>query len=131
MMNIQRDGKVTVVDLGPKSESLSLDGQALQEFSTTLLTQAAEAEPPLLLIDLSSTNYISSSVLEALVRAWKRIKERQGVMALCGVEPFCLEVLQVTRLSTLWKMYPTRAEGVAALSSAEDAAEPADEQSSG
>lgn len=131
MMNIQRDGKVTVVDLGPKSQSLSLDGQALQQFSTTLLTQAAEAEPPLLLIDLSSTNYISSSVLEALVRAWKRIKERQGVMALCGVEPFCLEVLQITRLSTLWKMYPTRAEGVAALSSTEAAAEPADEQSSG
>ncbi len=123
MMNIQRDGKVTVIQPGPKADSLSLDEEALQEFSATLLTQAAEAEPPLLLVDLSKTNYISSSFLEALVRAWKRVKDRQGVMALCGVEPFCLEVLEVTRLNTLWKMYPTRAEGVAALASWEGTAD--------
>jgi len=117
MMNVQRDGKVTIVQFGPQSNSFSLDEQALHEFSTALLAQAAEAEPPLLLLDLSETSYISSSFIEAMVRAWKRIKERKGVMALCGVGPFCMEVLQVTRLNTLWQMFPTRAEAVAALSS--------------
>ncbi len=36
-------------------------------------------------------------------------------MALSGVHPFCVEILRVTRLHTLWPVYPTRDEAVAAL----------------
>jgi hypothetical protein len=34
---------------------------------------------------------------------------------LCGVQPFCAEVIHVTRLDTLWESFPTREEAVAVL----------------
>jgi hypothetical protein len=34
------------------------------------------------------------------------------------VQPFCAEVIHVTRLDTLWEIHPTRAAAVAALAQA-------------
>lgn len=118
MSNVIRQSGVTVVQLGPEYESL--DDEAVREFGELLLTEATHADPPRLVIDLSETDYISSSFLEVLVRAWKRIKQRGGVMVLCAVQDFCVEVLQITRLNSLWPRYPTREDAVNALKTASD-----------
>jgi stage II sporulation protein AA (anti-sigma F factor antagonist) len=103
----------TVVELGPTYDSL--DSEALDEVGSVLLTQASAAEPPRLVVDFSQTSLIGSTFLELLVRAWKRLSERGGAMALCGLQPFCAEVFRVTRLETLWHCCPTRDEAVTAL----------------
>ncbi len=93
----------------------SLDDKPLEELGETLLTEATYAEPPRLLLDLSGTRSVGSRFIELLVRAWKRIRARDGAMALCGVQPLCAEVFAVSRLDTLWQMYPTRGDGLSAM----------------
>ncbi|MHC4398410.1 MAG: STAS domain-containing protein [Planctomycetota bacterium] len=110
---MNRQSGVTVIELGVSYDSLN--DQCLQEFGSTLLGEATHANPPRLVIDLTHTEYIGSSFLELLVRAWKRIKQRDGVMALCGAQPFCVEVLQITRLNSLWPVYASTGEAIAAL----------------
>jgi len=102
-----------VIEFGPSYNSL--DEDALEEIGGLLLTEAAHVEPPRLVLDLSQTTFFGSTFLELLVRAWKRLRERGGTMVFCGLHPFCAEVLEVTRLTTLWDVYPTRAEAVKAL----------------
>ena len=104
---------MTVIELGPSYDSLN--EAALAESGGVLLGEAVHAEPPRLLLDLSGTQFIGSRFIELLVRTWKRLRERGGTMALCGVQPFCSEVLHTTKLDTLWNSYPTRADGVTAL----------------
>jgi anti-sigma B factor antagonist len=104
---------ITVIELGPRYESL--DQASLMEFGGLLLSEASHADPPLLVLDLIQTSYVGSSSIELLVRAWKRLKARDGTMALCGVQPFCAEVFEVTRLNGLWATYATRETALSAL----------------
>ena len=113
MMNVISQQEVTVVELGQRYESL--DDDTLEELGGLLLTKAATADPPLMVLDLSRTTYIGSTFIELLVRAWKRLKERGGAMALCGVRPFCAEVLHTTQLDAIWGCYSSRDQAVRAL----------------
>ena len=113
MIRVSRQQDVTIVELGPSYESL--DKGAIAEMGDVLLNQATEAEPPRMVLDLSETNYIGSAFVELLVRVWKRLTQRGGTMALCGLRPFCTEVLRVTRLDRLWNAFPTRDQAVAAV----------------
>ena len=113
MMQVARQKDVTVIRLGSSYESLNAD--ALDEVGSLLLTEATTAEPPRMVLDLSETRFIGSTFIELLVRAWKRLTERGGGLALCGLQPFCVEVLHVTRLDMLWPTYPSREEAIAGV----------------
>jgi anti-anti-sigma factor len=113
MTNAVQEQDVTVRELD--ASYASLDDKPLEDLGEVLLTEATDAEPPRLLLDLSRTQFIGSRFIELLVRAWKRIRALDGAMALCGVQPLCAEVFQVSRLDTLWSSYPTREEGLSAL----------------
>jgi anti-sigma B factor antagonist len=113
MTCVSRDREVTIVEFGPSYDSL--DDAALEETGGVLLGEAFHANPPCLLLDLSGTRFIGSRFIELLVQAWKRLRQRGGTLALCGVQPFCSEVLHTTKLDTLWTSFPTRSDGVSAL----------------
>jgi len=113
MSRIIRKQGVTIVEAGPSYDSL--DEEALIEFGAALLDGATHAEPPRLIVDLAPTQRIGSRFIELLVRAWKRLRQRSGTMAICGLQPYCSEVLQVTHLDSLWPTYPTQDEAIAAL----------------
>jgi len=108
-----REQDVTVIEFGPSYDSL--DEDTLDEIGGLLLTEAVNANPPKLVLDMSQTSLIGSTFIELMVRAWKRLKERGGTMVLCGVHPFCAEVLEITQLTRLWNMYSTRAEAINVL----------------
>jgi anti-anti-sigma factor len=112
MTSLIREQDVTVLQLD--ASYASLDEEALEDLGEALLAEAAYAEPPRLLLDLSRTQFIGSRFIELLVRAWKRVRTRGGSMALCGVQPLCAEVLRVARLDTLWTSYATRGEAIGA-----------------
>ncbi len=113
MVKVLKDQQVTIIDVGGKYEALH--EALLQDLAEQLLHEAEKADPPWLLVDLTGVNYIGSNFLEILVRGWKRVKQRAGLMALCGVGSFCADILRITRLNTLWTIYPTREEGVRAM----------------
>ncbi len=113
MAGVTQQHDVTILELGPSYASLDI--KALEAFGEVLFSEAAYAEPPRLLLDLAHTSFIGSAFIELLVRAWKRLKTRGGSMALCGLQPFCLEVLRIVRLDTVLPMHPTRSEAIAAF----------------
>jgi anti-sigma B factor antagonist len=113
MITLERQNDVTVIQLGPAYDSL--DDGALDELGGLLLTQAATVDPPHVVLDLSNTGFIGSLFIELLVRAWKRLTERGGAFVLCGVQPFCEEVIRTTHLNTLWETFPDREQAVRSL----------------
>ncbi len=113
MACVKVQDEVTIVEFGPRYESL--DDALLMEDGGLLLGEAYHADPPKLLLDLSQTGFIGSRFIELMVRAWKRLQQRGGKMVLCGLQPFCADVLRTTKLDTIWDIRATRQEGLAAL----------------
>lgn len=106
---------VTVIQLGPDYESL--DEHLLTDLRTALFACVDKADPPRVVIDLSHTTFFGSAFIEILVKIWKLLTDREGGdFAVSGLTPNCAEVLQVTHLDSLWKIYKTREEAVNALS---------------
>jgi len=114
MTNVLQQNGVTILELDEHYDSLS--DAPIEDLAEVVLETAGTAEPPALLLDLSRTRFIGSRFIGILVRAWSRIRERNGRMALCCVAPHCREALISTRLyDTLWAAYETRDEAVSAL----------------
>ncbi len=119
MIELTRQNDVTVIELGSTYDSL--DDTALDELGGLLLTKAVTADPPYLVLDLASTEFVGSLFIELLVRAWKRLAERGGAFALCCVQPFCEEILKTTHLDTLWESFPDRKEAIESFGSSQRA----------
>lgn len=91
------------------SEYDSLAVAQLEALGSLLLDAARQAEPPIMLLDLSETQYIGSSFLGVLTRVWKRLRDRHGRLALCHVNEVCGDVLRASKLDTIWDVFPDRA----------------------
>jgi anti-anti-sigma factor len=113
MEEIQVLRGVTVVTLAANYDSL--DEEATRRIDTLLREQADRASPPAMVLDMSQTQSIGSTFVGSLFAADKRLRRRGGQMALCQVGEFCLEVLRAVRSDTLFKIFATRDEAVAAL----------------
>jgi anti-anti-sigma factor len=111
------DGSVTVIVLGPAYKVV--DEHLLDTgLGETLIELANEAKLPLVVLDLSNTQFFGSSFIEVLFRLWTRLQARGGGrFAICGLTPHCLDVLKITHLDTLWRLTATREEAVRALAS--------------
>jgi anti-anti-sigma factor len=109
---LEQDG-VTVVAFGPEFERITEDRIPA---ATQVLLDAIPPERPRVVVDLSQTTFFGSSFIEVLFRAWNRIHTKPGgQFAICGLSPYCTEILQITNLDQLWKLYPTREAAVQAL----------------
>jgi anti-sigma B factor antagonist len=95
----------------------TLDEPATQKVKDVLLQGVSDTQP-CVLVDLSHVTFFGSSFIEVLFRLWDRTQKRQGQFAICGLSPYCAEVLAITNLDTLWRIYPTRAEALRDLQSA-------------
>jgi len=113
MVQVTQQNGVTVLCTGPKYTGL--ENQALDELANTLLAEIARSSPPRIVIDMTRTEYIASSFIELMIRAWKRVKHDSGTMALCAVHSYCQEVLRVSHLDTVWPIYATRDEAIRAV----------------
>lgn len=94
------------------------------------LSTAAELERPLeeaisggdssVLIDLTECEFIDSTGIAVIVRAWQRLDRGaggggEGRIAVCSGNDQVRRVLDVTGLEASIPVHPTRAEGLAAL----------------
>jgi anti-anti-sigma factor len=65
--------------------------------------------------DLSKVDYVGSVFLSFLLRCHKRVKEHGSEVVVAGASAKARELLHMTALDTLWALYNTRKEAVAAL----------------
>ena len=82
-----------------------------QEFKQTVLDEV-EKGVKRILIDFTETGYVDSSGLGALVSLSKRLREAGGSLRLAALNEDLRTLFELTRLDTLFKMYPTRADAL-------------------
>lgn len=114
MLDIRQVNDVTVIELEESYDAL--DPDKLGALDETLLSEADAADKPRLVIDMSRTTYINSSFIETAFRTWKRVQQKGGEMAFCCLNPFCKEVLEVTRLDQIWTLCDSRDAALKAVS---------------
>ena len=112
---LERRGNVTIVRPGPEIESLGWD---LVEYAADVVLQPIRAqEYPLVLIALDNVNYFGSVFLSLLLRCWKEVSTKGGMMVMSGVSKRARELLRVTSLDTLWAIYDSEQEAISILES--------------
>lgn len=104
---------VTVVSFG--SGAATIQSTVVEEIAPLLLA-AARSQPSSLLLDMEHVEFFNSTFIELLVKGWRSVRETPGAQfALCNLQPYCQDILDVTNLTQVWKIYPSRAEGIVAL----------------
>ncbi len=98
--------QIAVEDRG-STVVLKVAGMAAVEVAGQLsraLQEAANRAPRLLLVDLSGLSFISSTGLGGLVAAHVTCEKNNTRLCLVNPRPFIREILEVTKLSTLFKI---------------------------
>jgi anti-sigma B factor antagonist len=70
-----------------------------------------------IVVDLAEVEYISSVGLRVLLDALKRQRQNHGFLKLTGLQPFVLEVFEVTGFTKLFSIYPNQSEALKAFRS--------------
>ncbi|MCA9080927.1 MAG: STAS domain-containing protein [Planctomycetaceae bacterium] len=113
LVTVETHDDITILTLSPRCANLS--ESLIQPVNEAFLEASAAAQPKVL-VDLEHVSFFSSSFIEILFRLWKHIKEKPGGrFALASVSPDCLEILQVTNLTTVWDVFDDRDAALAAL----------------
>lgn len=91
-------------------ESLKqINDSNLTDLTGRLLEITDKATTSRLVLDISSTEFFSSSFIEVLLRVWKRLNSKpKAQMGFVGVQPYCLEVFNVTHLDKLWSIFDSQ-----------------------
>jgi anti-anti-sigma factor len=100
---------ITVLALHGRIDAPSADG-----VKQKLL--AAVASPPVrVVVDLTGVDYISSIGLRGLLEARRKAADLHGMFLLCGMAEHVREVFDLSGLSRVVSIYPTREAALAAL----------------
>lgn len=86
-------------------------GEALEEFREAV-DAALEAGRNRIVIDMTQTSYIDSSALGCLVVTHTRAQKAGGAMALFGLSARNLELMILTKLSTIFRLHETEMDAI-------------------
>ena len=111
---IERHGDIAVIIPSPEVEKMP---ENLMEQAAQMVLAPLRTDPPAgLIFDLSKVDYVGSVFLSFLLRCHKRVKEHGSEVVVAGASAKAKELLHMTALDTLWALYNTRKEALAALS---------------
>ncbi len=113
-LETSQEGDVTTVKFVSRK---ILDEVNIMEIGKTLTSLVADTDKPKILLDFSNVSYMSSSALGVLITVHKRIREKQGQLALCGIQPSIYEIFTITRLNEIFNIYETHQKALENLSS--------------
>ncbi len=113
VIRVEQHGEVTILSAAQDVESLRWD--LVEQAADFVLAPIRAQALPLVLVDLTGVNYFGSVFLSLLLRCWKQVATRGGMMVLAGVSTRARELLHVTALDTLWAIYDTRRQAIEAL----------------
>ncbi|HRQ37331.1 MAG TPA: STAS domain-containing protein [Chloroflexota bacterium] len=88
------------------------DGRLDQSQTTlleTALNQLLDDGRVLIIVDLSQASYINSGGLRCLVSAWRRAKQLDGDVLLCGLNDRLQEVFTMVGFDKVFQIHPTLA----------------------
>jgi anti-anti-sigma factor len=110
---IERHGDIAVITPSPEVEKMP--DNLMEQAAQTVLAPLRADPPEALIFDLSRVDYVGSVFLSFLLRCHKRVKEHGSEVVVAGASNRARELLHMTALDTLWALYNSRAEAIAAL----------------
>jgi anti-anti-sigma factor len=105
-MDIKKHGSVTVVHI-----PLRFDSQSARD-AEHVLQDIIKSGTKTVLCNFSHTDYISSAGLRVLLSASKELKKYDGRLYLCSASSFVQEVLEISGLTTILKIFKTEKEAL-------------------
>lgn len=110
---IQRQGDTAIVT--PQIDLREFAYEEIAESAQGVSNLLKDGEVRNLVFDFHKTEYYGSTALGFFVKLWTKVKSRRGQMAFCNISKHELEVLRITKLSTLWSICDTLEEALAAV----------------
>ncbi len=104
----EREGVVLVLPQG------NLYAETVDDFQA-LVDELLRAGRQYFVVDLGSVSFIDSAGLGALVRLYKRVRLGEGDVRLARVPPSVMQILELTRLSRVFDIFPTSEEAAASI----------------
>ncbi len=117
MIEISTGGKnsdICIVSFGSASISGISD---IDQISEQLRQFIAANKPAKMVIDFADVRFFSSQLLGLLVDVWRRMKDYDGLLLICGINPHLNRVFKITNLDRIFEFYPDRAGAIEALDS--------------
>jgi anti-sigma B factor antagonist len=87
-----------------------------------VLAEAIEGGRIRIIVDLTDTTFLDSTALGVLIGAVKRLRSRDGALAIVNVDDNIAKTFEITGLDQIFTIVPTRDEAVDAVDPARDAA---------
>lgn len=113
VFTIERHGEITVIVATSALETV--DPSLIEQVAHVLLEPVHAQEVPLIVIDLEQVDFFGSTFLALLLRCWKLVQGRGGMMVLAGVSARARELLRITSLDMVWPIYASRREAIESL----------------
>ncbi len=82
------------------------------------VSEAIDQNKPAIVINMTKVTYMDSSGFGTLLSATKRLRPLDGALYLSGCNEAIQRMLQITRLNTIFGVYTTEEEALAAAKSA-------------
>jgi anti-sigma B factor antagonist len=80
-----------------------------------VLNALIETENPKIVVNLDGVEYISSSGLRVLLATLKRLRKENGALHLACLQPFVVEVFEITGFTKLFPIYPDEDEAIRSI----------------
>lgn len=93
-----------------------LDAAKIQELGDELFSLVESENRKKMLLNFANVEFLSSAALNKLIILEKKIKAEEGRLILTDLRPEIHEVFVITRLTQLFEIKETEADGLAALS---------------
>ena len=107
--------KIQTKQAGQDAEILVIEGEL--DFHATsevrdAISKLTDRQSPRILIDFSGVNYIDSSGLAIFVEALQKIKRYGGKLVLFSLTPSVLNVFEVARLNSIFRLASSESEAL-------------------
>src|SRR3954452_12217355 len=86
------------------------------------LTHAIEGGKTRIVVDLTDTTFLDSTALGVLIVAVKRLRSRDGALAIVNVDEDIAKTFEITGLDQIFTILPSREAAVDAVAAAHDSA---------
>jgi anti-anti-sigma factor len=106
--------------LTPPSDLRELEFEQIETAAEGVLREVAEGGVRNVVIDFRETDFYGSTALAFFVKLWKRVRSMGGRMAFCNVSPHEREILEITRLNTMWPLCDSLEEALRVVNSVPD-----------
>lgn len=100
---VEQQGDCTIMRFRDKD---ILDQVNIHEMGEEMYALVEDSPGIKLLVDFEGVLYLSSSALGKLISLKRKVEENAGTIKMCRIKPEIMEVFRITKLDTIFKIYP-------------------------